>query len=290
MTVLTHGSVRDFWAVAGPLFRADPVRHTVAMTVLHRLLAIDGSGERVGRHDPLLFTVDRAGSCAGAVFATPPWPISVSGLPTDVHGEVIDHLIESGIELSGVQGPCDVAEPFTRAWSDRTGATVTAVISERLYRLGTLSTPNVGGTVRLATEDDLPVLVPWYQAFNAEAHPTPQDLDVEGFLRTSLRLGRGCAIWTDGGVDVALASGSVPVEGMSRIGPVYTPPEHRGRGYGSAVTAAAARWAIAQGASDVLLFTDLDNPTSNSIYRKIGFRPVLDAVEITFDAGPTLDT
>jgi predicted GNAT family acetyltransferase len=66
---------------------------------------------------------------------------------------------------------------------------------------------------------------------------------------------------------------------MSRIGPVYTPPEHREHGYASAVTAAAAAWALAAGACHVVLFTDLANPVSNSIYPRLGFRPVHDAVE-----------
>jgi predicted GNAT family acetyltransferase len=75
---------------------------------------------------------------------------------------------------------------------------------------------------------------------------------------------------------------STPQSGMSRIGPVYTPPESRGHGYGSAVTAAASQFALAHGAEHVLLFTDLANPVSNSIYQQIGFVPVADALDVTF--------
>jgi predicted GNAT family acetyltransferase len=74
---------------------------------------------------------------------------------------------------------------------------------------------------------------------------------------------------------------------MSRIGPVYTPLSHRGRGYGSAVTAAAASCALRAGARHVVLNTDLANPISNAIYPRIGFRPVHDAVEIAFTPGPS---
>ena len=69
---------------------------------------------------------------------------------------------------------------------------------------------------------------------------------------------------------------------MSRIASVWTPPEHRGRGFGSAATAAASRWALDAGAEHVVLFTDLANPVSNSIYPKIGYRPVHDAVDLAF--------
>ena len=58
---------------------------------------------------------------------------------------------------------------------------------------------------------------------------------------------------------------------MSRIGPVYTPPEHRGHGYAAADTAAAARWALERGARQVLLYTDPANPTTtNRLYPPAG--------------------
>ena len=72
---------------------------------------------------------------------------------------------------------------------------------------------------------------------------------------------------------------------MSRIGPVYTPPEHRNRGYAAAVTSAAARWALDHGARHVAIFTDLDNPTTNRLYPRLGFRPRYDALELHFVPG-----
>jgi predicted GNAT family acetyltransferase len=73
---------------------------------------------------------------------------------------------------------------------------------------------------------------------------------------------------------------------MSRIAPVFTLPQHRGHGYGSAVTAAAAGWARLAGARHVVLFTDLANRITNVIYPRIGFRPAHDAVEFAFTPAP----
>jgi predicted GNAT family acetyltransferase len=67
------------------------------------------------------------------------------------------------------------------------------------------------------------------------------------------------------------------------VGPVYTPPARRGRGFGSAVTADATAAAIAAGADHVVLYTDLSNPTSNAIYQTIGYRVDHDAEERSFD-------
>jgi predicted GNAT family acetyltransferase len=89
-------------------------------------------------------------------------------------------------------------------------------------------------------------------------------------------------VWEVEGVPVAQASARPVVAGMSRIGPVYTPPQHRRHGYAAAVTAAASQWALDEGAQRVLLFTDLANPTTNRLYPRIGYRPVYDALELRF--------
>jgi uncharacterized protein len=83
-------------------------------------------------------------------------------------------------------------------------------------------------------------------------------------------------LWEDDDEVVSLvgAGGATP-HGI-RIGPVYTPPERRGRGYGSSLTAAAASDQLDRGRRFVFLFTDLANPTSNKIYRAIGYEPVCD--------------
>jgi predicted GNAT family acetyltransferase len=101
-------------------------------------------------------------------------------------------------------------------------------------------------------------------------------------VRRSLALGNGHILWEVDGRVVSYAAVGKPINGMSRVGPVYTPPEDRGHGYGSAVTAAVTQWALDAGAENVVLFTDLANPVSNSIYQRIGYRPVYDSTELEF--------
>lgn len=69
---------------------------------------------------------------------------------------------------------------------------------------------------------------------------------------------------------------------MVRVGPVYTPPRWRGHGYASAVTAEVSRGALVAGAEEVLLYTDLANPVSNSVYKRIGYREVEDRIVLSF--------
>jgi predicted GNAT family acetyltransferase len=90
-------------------------------------------------------------------------------------------------------------------------------------------------------------------------------------------------LWEHEGEFVSLAGRRPVADGSARIGPVYTPPACRGRGYAAAVTAAATRDILAEDAVPVL-FTDLANPTSNRVYQRLGYYPVADCAQVTFEA------
>jgi len=293
MRVQRFTDIEEFWTAVGPLLLADPVRHTVALTVLRRarvapdtdwaadglLLAVRGDDNRV----------------LGAAFRTPPWPTGISGLTPELVPVIVDFLLDGGLAPGGATGPRDVVDRFADLWHDRTGDDVTLLMDQRLYRLGTLEPPAVPGSVRVITKADLAggppdevtarlhLLARWRADFLAEAVSHVDEPDQAAIINRAIVSGSGYAIWTDDGIPRAMSAASAPLGGMSRIGPVYTPPEHRRRGYGAAVTAGVARWAMEQEAENVLLFTDLTNPTSNSIYQSIGFRPLLDAAEYRFD-------
>lgn len=150
---------------------------------------------------------------------------------------------------------------------------------ERLYQLWALAQPDPvpSGSARRAVEADHALLVAWHEAFSAQSTAARHGVDHAALVRR--RIAEGLLhVWQDGGRPVSFAGVSPVIAGMSRIGPVYTPPELRRRGYASGVVAAVSAHALAQGASDVVLYTDLENPTSNSIYRRLGYVMVQDAL------------
>ena len=81
---------------------------------------------------------------------------------------------------------------------------------------------------------------------------------------------------------VAMAGVFDAVAGVARIGPVYTPPDRRGRGYASALVAEVSDAVLTRG-QRCILYTDLENPTSNAIYRALGYRAVAEALKYRFD-------
>jgi predicted GNAT family acetyltransferase len=280
MDVRHHSDPRAFMAIAEPYYATDTLRHTVALTVMARVLGVERSVT------PYMATLhDGDGDLIGVALRTPPWPVIASGLPTDpgLLDTFLARWLEHDPELPGVNGPRENAEALAAAWMRLTGGTVSEVMAFRLFRLGALNPPTTTGAGRRATEDDLDLLIEWWEDFEIEAIGHVRSPG-EGLaaVRRMFEMGDSITIWEDHDKPVAMAFASVPIGGMSRVGPVYTPPEHRAHGYGSAVTAAVSDSARAAGAGDVILFTDLANPTSNSIYQKIGYRPVYDSTEIEF--------
>jgi predicted GNAT family acetyltransferase len=152
---------------------------------------------------------------------------------------------------------------------------------ERLYRLAGLIRPGPAppGRPRLAVATDRDLLLAWSEAFHRELGETPPNLAAT----IDDRLGyRADTLWEVDGSPVALAGRTRKAAGMVRIGPVYTPPQQRRRGYASAVTAEVSQAAIDAGANEVVLFTDLANPTSNALYQRLGYRPAADQVVLSF--------
>ncbi|MGE3284543.1 MAG: GNAT family N-acetyltransferase [Pseudonocardia sp.] len=290
MRIQLHDDVAAFARLASPLYDADPVRHTLAITVLDRV--------RDGREDPaLMVTAHRAGTCSGsgrgvgagsgtvigAALRVEGRGVLVSGLPAVCAAEV--DAVAAAVDPApwGVTGPVEQAHAYAAAVAARTGGRFEVAMRQRLFRLLVLRCPaGVPGSARRAVPDDIELLAGWLEEFRREALPTlPAPDDPRPGLRDAL-VGGGIQLWEVGGEPVAYAAARPPIAAMSRVGPVYTPPEHRGHGYGTAVTAAATAWALDAGARDVVLFTDLSNPVSNAIYPRIGYRAVEDMVELAF--------
>ncbi|GAB2856471.1 GNAT family N-acetyltransferase [Lentzea nigeriaca] len=274
MDAVVHTTLASFDAATHDRLAADPVRNTVALTSLDRIRRLPATAE-----PPILITFHDQEEVVGSLIRTPPWPYQAADLPIEAATLAVQVAGEIDQDAPGVTGPQQRSHAFAAAFAEASGKTFTESLATRLYRLGTLATPTVPGSGRMATEDDVELLGAWRKAFTAEAVPEAPGEETIEVMRTSLRLGNGHALWELDGTPVAWAVASIPQAGMTRIGPVYTPPDHRRHGYGAAVSAMASQWALDQGAAEVLLFADLTNPISNSIYQRIGYQPLDDWAE-----------
>ncbi|WP_327090482.1 GNAT family N-acetyltransferase [Nonomuraea sp. NBC_01738] len=260
---------QTFAKAAEAFLLRDPVGNTIPLTVLTGVLAgMPADGAYFA-----WWTVD--GVVKGAAFRTPPFPLGLAVMPEEAAVSLAEALADR--DIPAVIGPVNVVDAFTTA----RGATIDHTVDERLYRLDGLRPPEVSGEGRPAVAADFPLLVNWVQAFGAEVAVGNGGDDVAGRVERRLSGGDFC-LWTDDGVPVAFAAMSAAAGGVSRIGPVYTPPTSRRRGYGAAVTAYTSQMALATRCDEVVLFTDLANPTSNAIYQQIGYVPLTDYSHVTY--------
>jgi predicted GNAT family acetyltransferase len=270
--------VEGFLAAAGPALHADPVRHTLAVTISAALRV----GKRFSELPPVFAWHTSRDEVDGLALMTPPFPLQLAQVPCAGPDGLAASLHEAGHPVSGVGGRVEDVAGFARAWQDLTGQRANTTMRQRLYRLATLRAPAypVPGRARTATEADVDRATAWWDAFALEAHERRTDSRSE--VASRIAEGR-IALWEDDrDRPVALAGRSPTVARAARVGPVYTTPEHRRRGFGAAVTAASTQAALDEGAEHVVLFTDLANPTSNAIYQQIGYVGVEDRTVIEF--------
>lgn len=269
-----HPDVDSFWAAARSLYEHDPVKSTMELTLVRT--------DMTRFEDPVFLTVWEGDTLIGAALHTPPFPLACNALTAASVGPAVHALAARPVE--SVRGRRDVAEAFAWAWTSATGTTSRVTTEERLYRLGALTPPpSVAGDPRHATLDDLELVAAWVDEFMVTEFGDRSDRDrVAQNISGAMAIGNQYVLWETDRTPVSLAAVREPIARMTRIGPVFTPAERRGNGYGSAVTAAAASWGRAAGADEVVLFTDLANPVSNRIYQRIGFEPVIDWARIDF--------
>ncbi|MDP9075568.1 MAG: GNAT family N-acetyltransferase [Actinomycetota bacterium] len=270
--------------MAASYLKADPFTTNVIGVHLAGVL----SGVRRQDPDDLWAAVYDHGQVVGVAMYTPPRNLFVSHMPAPAAGALADAFLAKGVQLPGINGEVTAATAFCDTWTMRTGQPSQLQALIRMYRLARLTIPTeVPGVARPAGPEDAEVVKEWFVAFQHEAvpHHPPDHVAV---LAERRLLGGELWLWMDDGRPVSLAGCSSAATGVARVGPVYTPLRYRRRGYGAAVTAVATERAQAAGAAHVVLYTDLANPTSNAVYRAIGYVPDHDGQERAF-IGPVAD-
>ncbi|WP_318211420.1 MULTISPECIES: GNAT family N-acetyltransferase [unclassified Streptomyces] len=256
-----------FRAAAAPLLAAEPARNTAVLTMM------DTAG-RLG------WWTEPDGRVTGVLVVSPPRVPAFGAITVEAARALA--TLDDEEEPTALRGETDAVEAFANA----TGRPWAPTARMRLFRLGTLTPPDPApaGRERVAGPADIPLAAAWAREFSRDIGEDP-DADPTAFTElVTDRISDGrLLLWEDpDGRPVSMASVSRTLEGQARVHLVYTPPTERGRGYAAGVTEAVSRAALDGGAAQVLLFTHLSNPTSNALYQRLGYRPVLDHLGVEF--------
>jgi predicted GNAT family acetyltransferase len=283
MRVRRFDDAESFREVATPYLVRDEARHNLVLGISSTLV------QKPDLHPVFdLWVVSDGDDVAAVAVRTPPLNLVLAQPATDAALDaLVDRLLSEGQELPGVVAAIPELDAFVGAWTAARDVDPAIVFRHGIYELReVMPIPSAPGHARAVTPDDRDQVIAWTLAFADEV--LPEESDRERHVRmVESRLvatdDAGLWLWEDADGPVSLSGygGSTP-HGI-RIGPVYTPPEHRGRGYATSLVAEQSHWLIGTGRSLCFLYTDLDNPTSNALYRRIGYRMIAEAKEVRFD-------
>src|SRR5205814_3804945 len=254
--------------LAGAFLEADEAEHNLIFALTGTL----ATNPEVFLEKPrFAVAMDAGGRVAGAAIQTPPRQLVLSQAADPAATAALADALAT-VALPGVLGPPPAAADFASRWAAaRPGRSARLGLSERIYRLISVIRPRPApGRARIGEVRDRQLIIDWMKAFSLEA--LGEELNDAPILaeRWIARLGgRAMWLWDIEGRVVSLSGVSGPTPHGIRVGPVYTPPELRGRGYAGNLVAAASQAQLDAGRQFVFLFTDLGNPTSNHIYQSI---------------------
>lgn len=282
-----------FLAVAGDLLAGDPVVGSVIATVTERAAAADAAGGPLPAHPRWWVAVREGDTLVSACMRTAPFkphPIFTMPMPEPAALGLARALHERGEWLGGANGALPAASVVAEETARLVGGSVRVEMHTRLFECSEVGVPPAppGTVLRAARRDEAALCLDWFRRFGAEAdeqagrksghdHGEHHDLaDIERRIRQD-------ALWVlqdAAGTVCHLTGVSPPAYGVSRVGPVYTPREHRGHGYASYAVGELTRRLLDRGVR-ACLFTDQANPTSNGIYESLGYARVVDMVNLS---------
>ena len=298
MTAATHrleffADVNAFLGEASDYLAERPVLSTVIATMAARAVADGVTGAGTPSDVPAWWLVVRDGhghvvSAAMRTAPFAPYPAFLLPMPAAAALVLAREVHGRGETLGGLNGSRPAVDVVASELARLTGGSTSVAQHTRLFELGELVEPSPPpGALCVAEQDDAQLVWEWWDAFRRDADEQagrpPGSLaehtpDLASLVR---RIEAGqIRLWIDEAGDrVHFTAANPPSFGVARIGPVYTPPYARGRGYASAAVGQVSR-VIRDSGSQACLFTDQANPTSNHIYTDLGYRPVVDMANL----------
>lgn len=273
MIVTERADAPTLWREAEAFLSHDPANNTHQLSAIKRILDLGARGaER-------FFAIHNEGDVmVGSALVVDTQTLFMSVMEADVVSALARHLRDTKARLAGVVGRKDGLKAFTESFRQHFNVHVNLM----LYRLeGNPEFGRASGFARLAAMDDLPLLIDWHAAFEQEVGmltvPTPLGERVTRRIRD-----QQLTLWIDDSAPVSFAGANALPAASARVGPVYTPPGLRGRGYAQAATAAASLQVQSDQPRTLFLFTDAINRASNKAYQRIGYRHIADHAHLLF--------
>lgn len=283
MEVVRHADPQGFLTRVGPWLERSEARNNLILGLAGTLVDRPGLYEEYA-----LWSVEDGARVLAAASITPPFNLVVAdSADRAAVEELVRAIHDDRRSIPGVLANRPAVDWFVAGWRDRAGVEAIESLTQGVYCLaGVEAVPRPEGRPRSATQRDMEVLTPMLIDFQIEAL-SQEPIDANRTRRMlEIRLdehpGSGMWVWDLEGTIVSVSGYGGPTPNGIRVGPVYTPRDHRGQGYATALVAEQSRWLLDNGRRFCFLYTDLANPKPNAIYQRIGYRRVAEAAQWSF--------
>jgi uncharacterized protein len=281
MKVLLETSIKRYLERVEELLLEQEVLNNLMLGLLERgknNIGIYSDGIRLG-------VVEEDEKVIYAFMQTPPnkWILaSVKHPHEDVIHAVTQFLYQHKYPVPGVIGQVEQANQFVERWKELTGKKANIHMKQLIYQLDEVQViPSPDGELFPATDKHLPTVREWLYQFGEQANVAITKPQADSMARTYIQ-NQSLYLWSVNDEIVSMANNSRRTKNGATVNAVYTPDEHKRKGHATNAVAALSQKLLNDGFQFCSLYTDATNPTSNSIYRKIGYYDVGESVEYYF--------
>ncbi|WP_339251155.1 GNAT family N-acetyltransferase [Sporosarcina sp. FSL W8-0480] len=243
---------------------------------------------KAGKYDnPFMAAIMEGDEVLALLQMTPPHPVNLVIVDESKIDEVIDFIIqelnETAVTVTSVISLKQWATAFAEKWTAYTGEQQKLLMDQGLYRLDQVdeTIEMSPGSWRYASMDDHSLVVSWYSKFEDDANLNRTPIERVNDIVKQFIESQEVFLWENEGKVVSMMKKSRPTRNGVTVSLVFTPKEERRKGY--------ARTMVACGSMELLkeynfcvLYTDMMNPTSNKIYKEIGYKHIADSIHIGF--------
>ena len=287
MNIKQYSNAKEFLSHAGKNLARDEARYGL---VLGLAKVVEHNPHRYGKEAPWFCSVENGGDINAVAMRTPPHMVLLAYFSGDLRmiAETLIRAVSGKSKvIPGVVGDKELADIFARLWCEKYDVKIVDTMAQRIFRLDKVNDISLSsGKFRVATMADKELVKKWGHAFHVDIGGVERNMPQSDITPV---LERGWVFLWEDGKPVSMALKTRPTEKGMTVGGVYTPPELRRRGYATSCVAELSRNILQTDKKFCMLYTDLANPTSNSIYKKIGYKEVCDSVQYTFQM-PSIKT
>ena len=287
MKAREYSDPREYLEAARAFLEQDEVVNNLPLSIVAARAAAEpkpATPSDDASKDPFFGLVEDSGAPVFAMLMTPPHNLIVyapAGTNPAAYEVAVAHIRDHGIAIPGIIGPRGVAIDVANAWCALTGASQRVRMEQMIYRLDRVAdVPLSPGSMIVAKPVHVDILSKWFHEFSRSTpDPTTADLAhrrAERFIKE-----QNAFLWIDSR-PVSMTASARATRNCGVVNAVFTPKRYRNHGYATSCVAALSRRLLEQGFSSCSLYTDLSNPVSNRIYKKIGYRPVERSIMIEF--------